>query len=43
MKIKILNYIVSIEKQSNSNSKTPFLENVFVWNENHSTEKTKKK
>ena len=40
MKIKILNYIVSIEKQSNSNSKTPFLENVVVSNENHNTEKT---
>ena len=42
MKIKILNYIVSIEKQSNSNSKTPFLENVFVRNENHNMEETKK-
>lgn len=42
MKIKFLNYIVSIEKQSNSNSKTPFSENVVVRNEKHNIEKTKK-
>lgn len=41
MKIKFLNYIVSIEKQSNSNSKTPYSENVVVRNKKHNTEKTK--